>query len=169
MKSKNVILIGFMGVGKTTVGLELANALGIRLMDMDTIIQKQQNMSISDIFLDFGENYFRNLESDLCFELASKSNIVISTGGGIIEKSQNLELLKKTGKVVYLRATFEEVYCKLKLDISRPILNVPNKDEKIQELLSKRSPIYESFADFTVDIKDKSPFFLAQEIKKMIK
>lgn len=170
MKVKSIILVGFMGVGKTTVGTELANTLGIRFVDMDTIIQNQQNMSISDIFNYFGEQYFRNLESNLCLELcSSKKNLVVSTGGGIIENIENIKLLKNIGKIVYLRATKLEIYKKLDGDTTRPILNVDNKCEKIEQLLLKRCPIYENCADFIVDVKDKSPFSLAQEIKKLTK
>lgn len=160
----NVVLIGFMACGKTTIGTQLSKRLNYRLLDTDELIVKRQGRSINDIFANEGEPYFRKLESDVITELAGKSdNCIISTGGGLPITKGNDELLKKLGKVVYLTVTKETVLKRIQGDTSRPLLAGDAK-EKTTKLLEFRHPIYENAADVMIKTDDKSVSDIVEEI-----
>lgn len=152
----NVILIGFMGCGKSTIGFRLSYKLRRVLEDTDKLIEKKEGMSISDIFAKKGEDAFREMETDCLRELLlSQESRVIATGGGLPMKKENHPLLKALGTVVYLRISPKCVWERLKGDTTRPLLQCDNPTAKIEELLQKRAPVYEAAADIIVDVDGK--------------
>lgn len=157
MKKDNIILIGFMGCGKTSVGIRLSYALRRTLIDTDKWIEKKQGMTISKIFAKEGETAFRNLETACIEELIETENHrIIATGGGMPLRSENAALLKKLGTVVYLRVDAQTVYERLKGDTTRPLLACENPMQRITELLSQRKALYEACADVIIDVPKRS-------------
>ena len=148
---KNIILIGFMGSGKSTIGRKLSEKYGLKHIDTDWYIEKEQNMKISDIFSKKGEEYFRNLETECIKELAQVcDNCVISVGGGLPVREVNRSLLKELGIVVYLEASVNELVKRLSKDTSRPLLAGGNLREKIESLMTAREALYKDAADVIV-------------------
>lgn len=163
----NIILIGFMGCGKSSVGIRLSYALKRTVIDTDKLIEKKRNMTVSDIFAKYGESAFRQMETDCLKELISaEDNRIISTGGGLPVKEENHGLLKELGRVYYLKVTPEAVYERLKGDDSRPLLRGDNPKSKIKELLDKREAFYEKCADHIIEVSDKSFEEIIEEIAK---
>jgi shikimate kinase len=152
----NVILIGFMGCGKTTIGYKLSYRLRKAVIDTDKEIEKEEKRSISDIFAAEGEEYFREQET-ACLRKMTKTvnNQIISVGGGLPMREINRELLHQLGQVVYLRASAETIYQRVKNDTTRPLLQGGNPQEKIKNLLNERQTNYESAADIIVDVDGK--------------
>jgi len=147
----NIILIGFMGVGKSEIGQKLAEQLGMNFIDTDDIIEKTEKTKISKIFEKHGEKYFRNLETEVLKTLSDYDNFVISTGGGMVLRQENVKMLKALGPLVLLGAKPEVIYERVKHLKTRPLLNVEDPKKRIVEILNYRNPIYNSVADFTVD------------------
>lgn len=160
---KNLILTGFMGTGKTEVGRELARLLTMKLIDIDTEIIKSAKMSINQIFEQFGEQKFRDMETEMIEKVSCEKNVVISTGGGAVLKQENMEALKKTGRVICLMATPETILRRTSGTSERPLLQVEKPLEKVNELLNFRQPFYEK-ADLIIDTEDKTPLQIAEEI-----
>lgn len=156
MKQKrNVILIGFMGCGKTTVGLRLSYKLRIPVEDTDKLIEQKEGRSIREIFAEEGEAYFRQQETELLKSLKERSYArIISVGGGTPVNPANQELLKKCGTVIYFRLRPETVYERLKEDTTRPLLQCENPLEKIRQLMEARKEAYEKCADIIIDVDD---------------
>lgn len=149
-----MVLIGFMGCGKTSVGVKLSYRMRMAVEDTDKLIERREGRSISEIFSDDGEEYFRQLETDLLKELTEKgggSRKIYSVGGGTPVSAENRRLLRKLGTVVYLRVSPETVYGRLKNDTSRPLLQCGNPLERIRELMEERREAYETCADIVVD------------------
>ena len=149
----NICLIGYMGSGKTTVGRLLAGVLSYDFEDTDNMIVEREGRPISDIFAKDGEPYFRRLETDRLNDLSNNglNGTVLSTGGGLPVDKKNRPILKKIGKVIYLRARAESLYMRLKEDKGRPLLETDDKLKKIREMLAVRGPIYEETADIIID------------------
>ena len=160
---KNLILTGFMGTGKTEVGRELARLLTMKLIDIDTEIIKSAKMSINQIFEQFGEQKFRDMETEMIEKVSCEKNVIISTGGGAVLKQENMEALKKTGRVICLMATPETILRRTSGTSERPLLQVEKPLEKVNELLNFRQPFYEK-ADLIIDTEDKTPLQIAEEI-----
>lgn len=139
---KNVILTGMMGSGKTTVGKELATVLNYDFIDLDEVIENKYG-KITDIFSQKGEKYFRELETQELKNFENQSNFVLSTGGGVILKDENIKILKDLGQVFYLSAKSETIYNRIKNQKHRPLLNTQNPKNTIEEILSKRLEKYE--------------------------
>ena len=160
------ILIGFMGTGKTSVGKLLSNKLNTKFIDMDNEIEKREQKTISNIFKDYGEDYFRQLESNLLKELLKEDNIVISTGGGIITKQENIELLKEEERVIFLDASAEKIQRNVSKEIdTRPLLKESkNIYETINNLLEKRLYQYNNIYDIKISINDKNINEVVSEI-----
>lgn len=155
MKNKNIVLIGFMGSGKSTVGVRLSYYMRRTVEDTDKLIEKRQGRKISDIFESDGEEYFRQLETALLKELRDKLQYhIISVGGGTPVRAENRELLKQLGTVVYLRVRPQTVYNRLKRDTTRPLLQCDNPLERIEKLMAERKEAYESCADVILDVDD---------------
>ncbi len=149
----NIILIGFMGSGKISVGIRLSYQMKRTMIDTDKWIEQRQKMSVSEIFARHGEAAFREMETDCLktlIETADKQ--IISVGGGLPVREENHGLLKRLGRVFYLKVSPEVVYGRLKGDTTRPLLQVENPLEKICGLLAERSPIYEACADVVLDV-----------------
>ncbi len=156
-----IILIGFMGVGKTVIGKKLAKKLNIRWVDIDEEIEKREQKSIENIFEVYGEGYFRILENNLLKELVNQDNIVISTGGGILKKEENYSILKNEENVVFLDANVDTIIKNLssnKDEINRrPLLKTSiNLYKTIENLLYERYEKYISVSNFKIDTNDKN-------------
>jgi shikimate kinase len=153
----NIILIGFMGCGKSSVGIKLSYRLKRTIIDTDKWIEKKQQTTVSEIFAREGEAAFRQMETDCLKELIETAKgQIISVGGGLPMKEENHELLKKLGRVIYLKITPEAVYERLKGDTTRPLLQVEDPMQRIRELLAYRGPVYEKCADVIIEVSDKS-------------
>ncbi len=162
----NVVLCGMMGCGKTTVAAELGKA-GYKVLDTDGIIVERYG-EINKIFDNHGEEYFRNIESEITAEVAKNyENAVISLGGGCVLRAQNVKNLKESGKIFYLRATAETIIGRLEGDTTRPLLRGGLK-ERVNSVLNARAKIYESAADFIIDTDGKAPEELAKTIREKI-
>lgn len=151
-RKTNIVLIGFMGCGKTTLGKKISTRLGYKFIDTDKYIEKKENKNISKIFENDGEEYFRQLERNMVMELSEERKCVIATGGGIIKDAETMAYLKKSGIILYLKSTAEHIYRNVGNDKSRPLLQGGNKMEKIRTLMAERIPIYEKYAMVTVDV-----------------
>lgn len=143
MKKPNIILIGFMGTGKTVTGRLLAERTGMELVDMDSLIELRQGKTIPQIFAESGEAGFRVLERELVKELSKKTGLIISTGGGVVTNPDNLADFKKSGLMVCLTASPETIFRRLETDTTRPLLS-GDKKEQIAALLEKRRPLYDA-------------------------
>lgn len=138
----NIVLVGFMGTGKTSVGQKLAARLQMPMIDTDDIIGEDSGLDIPDIFARYGETHFRDLESVAVRKAANLENHVISTGGGVVLRESNLEMLKRNGTVFCLTATPEEIWRRVGNETHRPLLRDPNPLDKIEQMLLERRPFY---------------------------
>lgn len=163
----NLILCGMMGAGKTTIGIKIAELTGRRWYDTDGMIVDKHG-KISDIFEYYGEAHFRKLETETVRELAKMDDLVISTGGGLVLKSENNALLKENGKIVFLRASIDTLSKRLNVDGTRPLLQTTTESirDRLARLMKERAPIYEHVADYVVDVDGKTPEEIAEEIVK---
>jgi len=165
----NIILIGFMGSGKSSVGRKLAKDLGMDYIDSDELIEKTEKMKINDIFAKKGEAYFRGLETGVIKTLEDYDNFVISTGGGMVLRQENVKMLKNIGPIVLLWADAEVVYGRIKNQTHRPLLQVPDPKAEIGKILDIRKPIYNQVADFKVDTAQLSIDETVERIKAWLK
>ena len=152
---KNIILTGFMGVGKTSVGTKLANDLGYTFIDTDDLIEADQKMTINEIFAKKGERYFRDVETTIIRQVLERERLVISTGGGAVIRDENREAFRQNGLTVCLMARPEVIYERVKEETHRPLLQVDDPRATIRELLEHRARYYRQ-ADMTIDTSDKS-------------
>lgn len=164
----NIVLIGFMGAGKSTVSEYLKDTYGMDVVEMDQVIAERVGMSIPDIFEIHGEEYFRNLETGLLKELQSRKNTVISCGGGAALREENVVEMKKNGRVVFLTAAPETVYERVKGSDERPILNGNKNVNYIAELMEKRRAKYEAAADVLVATDGRDVQSICEEIMKKV-
>lgn len=164
----NIVLIGFMGVGKSTVSEYLKDIYGMDVVEMDQVIAERVGMSIPDIFEIHGEEYFRNLETGLLKELQSRKNTVISCGGGAALREENVVEMKKNGRVVFLTAAPETVYERVKGSDERPILNGNKNVNYIAKLMEKRRAKYEAAADVLVATDGRDVQSICEEIMKKV-
>ncbi len=165
--NKNIILIGFMGSGKSLTSLCLAEHLGKRCVSTDVLVEQREGKKIADIFQDSGEDYFRQLEHEVIQEISKKTDVVVDCGGGVVLNPVNMVLLKKSGIVIYLLTSPEMVHERTKREEQRPLLNVENPLERINELLEKRKPFYEQ-ANYVVDTDHKTVEIVAKEIMELL-
>ncbi len=153
----NIILIGFMGVGKSTIANGLAKSLGFDVLDTDKMIEESQSRSINEIFATEGEESFREMESVILGNLLGKTDrSVISTGGGIVIREENIKELKSIGIVFWLDAGVDSILDRVSGNRDRPLLKTENPREKIVNLLSEREPLYERCADERIQTDDLS-------------
>lgn len=165
---KNVFLIGFMGSGKSTVASCLADKYGMNIVEMDQIIVEREGMSISDIFAQKGETYFRDAETKLLNEIQSGTNMAISCGGGVVLRDQNVKEMKKCGKIVLLNAKPETILERVKKDENRPLLQGNKNVSYITDMMEQRRPNYEKAADFVIQTDGKDAEEICKEIYKRI-
>lgn len=161
---KNIMLIGFMGAGKTTVSKELAKLTGKKEVDMDAYIVEREGCSINDIFEKHGEAYFRELETKYLKEVQKNKGAIVSCGGGLVLKDENVELMKENGVIVLLTATPQTILLRVQNSKDRPILNGNMNVEFITELMNKRKDRYMSVADVTVETDGRAVRAVAEEI-----
>lgn len=152
---RNIALVGFMGVGKSTVGQVLAAILGFEFYDTDRIIETRAGKKISDIFAQDGEARFRAMESELVRELEARQGMVISTGGGLVVNPDNMASLKKHSLVVCLWASPAVIFNRVRHQAHRPLLQTPDPEAKIMEMLELRRPSYQQ-ADVLVGVDFRS-------------
>ncbi len=164
----NIALTGFMGTGKTSVALELSRMTGRPIIDMDAEIEKKAGIPITEIFSRFGEAHFRNMESEEAREAGSRKGVIISTGGGVVLRKENMAALRKNGVIVRLQASPEAILERTSKTSDRPLLQAADPLARIKDLLSKREPFYQD-ADITVDTEGKSPRETAGEILEKLK
>lgn len=161
--SENIVLCGFMGCGKTTIGKCLAKKTGMKLIDTDKYIEEKAGMTVSEIFDTHGEAYFRDLEHSACVELAQKKNLIIATGGGALTFERNVAAFKNSCKIILIDVPVEVLYNRLKHDTTRPLLQRPDRKQAMTELYNKRMPQYKSAADIIID-GNQSPFNVTKSI-----
>jgi shikimate kinase len=177
LQTERIYLTGFMTSGKSTIGPILANVLGWEFKDLDRVIEDLENKSVVEIFESSGEEYFREIEYNLLLKLSSVKNLILSLGGGTIAFDKNLNILKKSGKIVYLKSSPEMIYQRIKNKIDRPIFrdlvlseNPQPKDfiERIDKYLTEREPFYLE-ADIHIDTDNTSIGITVDKLAKILK
>lgn len=161
---RNIFLIGYMGTGKSTVAAFISKEYGLDVMEMDEVLVQQEEMSISDIFRTHGEEYFREVETNLLKEICMLTNQVVSCGGGVVLRSQNIEEMKGCGTIVLLSARPETILERVEGDSSRPLLQGNKNLAFITDMLEQRRPKYEGAADIVVQTDGKSVSNICKEI-----
>ena len=153
-----IILIGFMGVGKTTIGKIISKKLDLKFVDMDEYIEMVEDKSISKIFEQYGEQYFRKIETKTLKELIKDDNIIIATGGGIVSKKENLDILKKEKKVIFLDGNTQTILGHLTNEINkRPLLSSSsNIENTITNLLNERYEKYKESSKIEISVDNKN-------------
>ncbi len=164
----NIILCGFMGCGKSTIGKSLAKKLNYNFIDSDEYIERVQNASITEIFNKFNEETFRKLETEAIKEIIKKDNCIISLGGGAVLNPENVKIIKSNGNIFFLNISAQEVYKRLDNDTSRPLLQTKDKFITISTLLQQRLPIYNSVSDYKIDVDGKNVDQIVKEIINFI-
>ena len=165
----HIVIIGFMGSGKTRVGKQLAKDMGLPFVDLEKIITRKMNLSAREIFERFGEPYYRALETLALKQLIQdKDRKVISLGAGLPLQEQNEKYLKELGIIVYLKGSLATLKKRLEGSKKDPLLDGDDRDEKIKKLLKQRDPVYDKFADIKVVTGEKPFEELIQEIEEKI-
>ena len=163
---KNIFLIGFMGCGKSTVAAHLFKEYGLQIVEMDQVLVERLGMSIPEIFEKYGETYFRDEETKLLAECGNQTDKVVSCGGGVVLRKENVEIMKKSGKIVWLTAKPETILSRVKNDKNRPLLDGNKNVSAITLMLEKRYAHYEGAADIVVETDNKSVEDICKEILK---
>ncbi|HIJ86447.1 MAG TPA: shikimate kinase [Desulfuromonadales bacterium] len=164
----NLVLIGYRGTGKSTVGALLAERLGMRYVCMDNEIAQRAEMSIPEIVAQSGWQKFRDLESEFTKELTAQDGLIIDTGGGVIERQENVAVLRANARVFWLHASVASITSRIQGDSSRPAL-VAGKTfvEEIAEVMARRAPMYLAAAHYDIDANDATPDQVAENIIKI--
>jgi shikimate kinase len=163
----NIYLIGMMGSGKTIVAKALAHELLKHVEDLDELIVRREKRSINAIFSESGESYFRTIEKEVLKDIARQSDIVVSTGGGIVLDPENIECMRSSGVMIYLKAPTDILMERLKHESDRPLLRNPDPREALETIYVKRKALYEK-AHFSVSTEAKKPFEIAGEIMGLL-
>ena len=163
---KNIYLVGLMGVGKSTVGKKLASRLGVSFVDCDQELEQRTGVTVSTIFDIEGEAGFRKRESCLLEELADQDIGIIATGGGVVTQETNRKLLQERGGVIYLNATVDLLWSRLRYCKNRPLLETENPREVLQALYQKRDPLYREVATLVVNVGKGSALNSVRKIER---
>ncbi len=166
-KDTNIVLAGFMGTGKTTIGKLLAQKLKRDFVDTDSIIEERMQMKISEIFAEKGEEFFRNIESQIIAEVSTRANLIIAIGGGAVLRKDNLDNLSKKGIIVCLKASLDEILRRIGDKKDRPLIEKENKKEALARLMKQREPIYKALP-IQIQTDGKSPVEIVEAIIKNI-
>ena len=167
--NKHIFLIGFMGTGKTTIAAELCKILPADYLDTDQMIIEKEGTAIEEIFERKGEVYFRQAESSIISDLKKVNTAVVSCGGGIVLKEENVINMKEVGIIFLLTALPETIYDRVKDDSNRPLLNANMNVKYIQEMMEKRGSHYMNAADYVVKTDHKEPEEIVEEISSILK
>lgn len=163
-KRRNIVLIGMMGSGKSSIGHFLSAKLqDFQYVDIDNEIERNEKMTIEEIFAVVGEAHFRELEHNMIKKLSNYHNQVIATGGGAVENIENIELLRQNSVIFYLKASVDELYERIKMTTNRPLLKTTNPKQKLKELMDKREKYYIK-ADFEINTENKQLMGIVDEI-----
>jgi shikimate kinase len=154
LAGRNLILIGFMGSGKSSVGRELAKRWNFRFLDTDAMIRHKYDLSIPEIFAKHGENFFREAEYQALVRLRGITSTIIATGGGIVTQPRNLPLLRALGPVIWLSADQTTILDRVGKSAHRPMLNQANPEESVTRLLKERVPLYHQAADLRIETSE---------------
>lgn len=165
----NVYLIGPMGSGKTTLGRRAASRLALDFIDCDQEIERQTGASVNLIFDVEGEEGFRTRETELLRDIANRSGLLVATGGGIVTRSINRELMRKSGFIVWLRTPVRHQIDRLSRDRSRPLLETPDREQRLQQLADERNPLYEEIADLVFDSSHRNIARVAARLSDAIR
>lgn len=168
MSTNNIILVGPMGAGKSTIGRLLAGILNLPFNDSDRAIEERTGADIPWIFDVEGEEGFRSRETAVLKDLLQENGLVLATGGGIVLREENRRCLRAGGHVVYLTASLDQLLERTSRDKKRPLLQVENPRQKIIDLIEQRHPLYSEVADYVVNTDRRSPKQVAQEIAQLI-
>ncbi|GAM08252.1 shikimate kinase [Geobacter sp. OR-1] len=161
----NIVLIGYRGTGKSEVGNLLAGKLDMTCISMDKSIVEKAGKPVTEIVSERGWPGFRDMESEVARDLASRDNIIIDTGGGVIERSENVEILKVNARIIWLKATVETIVSRIRHCTERPSLTgAKSFTEEVKEVLERRTPLYENSADFAIETDDFNPDQIAEKI-----
>ncbi len=165
----NIILCGFMGCGKSSVGRRAAELMGRELCDLDSFIEEKEGMTVSEIFAKYGETGFREREKKAVLEVAGTPGLIIASGGGTVLSEVNVQAFHdKHGLIVFLDAPLAALQERLKNDKRRPLLQVPDRRRVINELFDKRIPLYRAAADVVIDA-GAPPLTVARRVAKLEK
>ncbi len=162
-RGKNLFLTGFMGAGKTTVGKVLAEKLGWCFKDLDQVIEQRSRKTISEIFADQGESFFRDLESQALSEVSTGAHTVVATGGGVVGREKNRHLMRNAGIVIFLDLTWAQLLERIREGQGRPLAEGEDAVQRLACLYEQRLPLYRK-ADLVVDCSNQSPQDLAEGI-----
>ena len=170
MKRNNIVLIGFMGCGKSTIGKSLAEALGYDFADTDSMIEETYGKTISAMFAEEGEEYFRDAETALLKKLSGEATgLVLATGGGMPMREENGKLLREIGMVVFLETKIETILERLNKDTGRPLADGEDRERRLRPLYEKRLPVYGARADYVLVTENKSIDEVVEEIMALQK
>jgi len=168
MRLKNIFLVGPMGAGKSTVGRQLADSLGLELRDSDQEIQRRTGVDIPTIFEYEGEEGFRNRERQVIDELTQQEGIVLATGGGAVLRADNRQDLTTRGVVIYLHCSPEQQYNRTCRDRNRPLLQAEDPLARLRELMEERDPVYRQVADLVVSTEKRGTASVVKEIRRRL-
>ncbi len=164
-----LFLIGPMGSGKTTVGRQLARRLDLDFLDLDQELQQRCGVEVAVIFEIEGEIGFRQRESELLDELSQRRGVVLATGGGSILRQANCQMLRQRGLVIYLRTGVDQQLRRLERDRQRPLLQTPDRRERLTQMAAARNPLYTACAQVTVDSLDTAPGAMAARVEREVR
>lgn len=167
MAVKNIVLIGFMGCGKSLTSNKLAEILNRKVISTDKLVEQKEGQSIAEIFKKSGEGYFRKVEKEIIKKISGQDGMIIDCGGGVVMDAENMVNLKENGLVIYLSASPESIYNNVKRRSHRPLLDVADPQLKITELLEERKPYYEK-ADVTVNADHRTINQIAEDVLKVL-
>jgi len=164
-----IALVGYRGTGKSTVARLLAQKLGMELVELDRLIDERAGERIPEIVSRFGWEKFRSLETELLAEVVQKDNVVFDLGGGVVEREENRELIKKHCLVIWLKASPEMIVKRIKDQMHRPSLTGKSFTDEVPEVLKRREPLYRSVAQLELDTESRTPEELAEQIAAYLK
>lgn len=167
--SNNIILVGLMGAGKSTIGRILAKKLNKKFYDSDRVIEERTGVDISTIFEIEGELGFRDREAQVIAELCQMKDIVLATGGGVVLREENRENMKKFGQVVYLSTTAELLYSRIRHDKSRPLMQTSDPLSTLRTLLQKREPFYKEVSDLIITTGRQKAIVIVKRVEEALK
>lgn len=162
-----IVLCGFMGCGKTTVGKIISKRTTLEFIDMDSYIEKKEGCTVKEIFARHGEEYFRELEHQACIELSKCKNCVISSGGGSFTYERNVRAMENDAVIIFLSVPLEDIKYRLRNDTKRPLLQRPDKDEAMARLYEERQPLYYAAARYVIR-PGKNPATTAEKIIEIL-